>query len=562
MTISYCSVSLLLLWTSALVAGQSAPATVGATDAGYVAGQVVDSGGNPIRSAVVTLRLDGSIDQTKVLSNQDGRFAFQRVAPGDYRLEVSRAGYGNGSYGRMSTGMPDRVLTVGPGGHRTDLKLLLWKEAVVAGRVLDDRGKPLPGVPVRLVYARPHQRVSGATWFLVWPTIITTDDLGNFRFTAPPGRYTVLVTPPPVPDGIRSPTGHAPLLTGDGDVLRTFLPTFHPAASSPEEAVLHDVGPGEVKSNIDVQLVPSGAVRVNGRVAAPMPLPEGTLVRLVPDYANVIPADDATEAGRAPLEANGAFALAGVPAGLYRLRLIAPRSSNPIWLDHVVAVAAPATTVDAAVDTGLTITGKATFIGEKHPTAVELTRTTLNFVPIDGPSVGFTPVRLNGQDRFEAGPYPAGRYFASATAPPGWSLREVRVGGTDGSRIVFDVRDRTLEDVEFVFVPGTSSVEGRVLGAPSDWPRTLVIMFPESHSTEPSSLLSGRRRQATYAGDDGTFRFPDVPPGDYFIVATDVEIGSDWQWDASLRRLSGQAIRLRVTETQSHKISIPGRRDR
>jgi len=549
----------LMLFSVALVVVLGIQPSVVAT--GHITGQVVDTVGTPVRSAVVTLRIDGSADQTRVLTNQDGRFVFQRVAAGSYRVEASRAGYSGGSYGRFAPDMPARVLVVAAAQSHTDITVTLFKNAVIAGRVLSDGGLPLADVPVRLVYPRPHPRVPGATVFMVWPSTVTTDDRGVYRFTAPPGRYTVMVAAPVSPDGARPVTGHLPLITGDGDVLRTYAPTFHPSTPVLADALLHDVKTGEVKDNVDIQLVPAGATRVTGRAVSPTPWPTGTMVRLLSDYGEAMTIEDPREVGRATLNTSGAFTFLGVPAGAYRLRIVAPPSGRAVWLDHAVTVGSAETTFDAPVDTGTRITGRAVFIGDKRPTAAELARTSISFLPLGGPSLPPVAVRLNTELSFDAGPYPVGRYFAEATPPPGWSVREIRLGEVDASRVPVDLSAGLVEDVTVVFVNTLSSLEGRVESA-ADWMRTLVVAFPEAHATEPAGIFRARRRQAVPLEPDGTFKFPDLPPGDYLIAATAAEDGADWQMPASLKLLSNQATRVRIVEGQAQAVTIPGRRVR
>lgn len=541
--------------------GQHAPQRPTDAATGYIAGRVIDSQGTPVRSAVVTLRIDGSAEQVRVLSNQDGRFAFQRVSPGTYRVEASRTGHSGASYGRFAPEMPARVVTVAKAESHTDVQVTLFRNAVVAGRVVGESGQPLSDVPVRLVYTRPHPRVPGIVVFAVWPSTVTTDDQGTYRFSAPAGRFTVLVGSPAIPDGASPITGHAPLLTGDGDLLRTSAPTFHPSTTSLREAALYDVRPGEVKDNVDVRLVATGATRVSGRAIAPAPWPTGTSVRLLADFGDAMTIEDPREVGRSPLTSDGTFNFAGIPSGTYRLRLISPPAGRAMWLDHAVTITGPETRFDAPVDTGVRITGRAMFIGDKGPSAADLARTTVSFLPLGGPSVPPASIRLGNDLGFTAGPYPAGRYFAEATPPPGWSLREVRIGDTDASRVPVTLPAGVVEDVTFVFVNSVSTLEGRV-ESPADWMRTLVLVFPETHATEPVGIFRGRRRRAVPLEADGTFRFTDVPAGDYLVVAAPAEIGLDWQMPASLKLLAAQATRVRVGEGQSPSVTIPGRRPR
>jgi len=80
----------------ALAGGQAAPA---AEPPGRLAGRVTAEGTNaPIASARVILmpaaRPAGRFGPpAQTITDQEGRFAFERVAPGEYRVDVQKAGY-------------------------------------------------------------------------------------------------------------------------------------------------------------------------------------------------------------------------------------------------------------------------------------------------------------------------------------------------------------------------------------------------------------------------------------------------------------------------------------
>src|SRR5262249_27718193 len=60
--------------------------------AGSVTGKVVDQSGAQIVGALVKLTHEGKSPELEVTSDEDGRFVFYRVEPGDFRLTISSPG--------------------------------------------------------------------------------------------------------------------------------------------------------------------------------------------------------------------------------------------------------------------------------------------------------------------------------------------------------------------------------------------------------------------------------------------------------------------------------------
>jgi Carboxypeptidase regulatory-like domain len=74
--------------TDASASGPQAPQR----PAGSVTGQVVDQSGAQIVGAVVKLTHEGESSELEVTSDEDGRFVFYSVAPGNFRLTISSPG--------------------------------------------------------------------------------------------------------------------------------------------------------------------------------------------------------------------------------------------------------------------------------------------------------------------------------------------------------------------------------------------------------------------------------------------------------------------------------------
>ena len=153
-----------------------------------VVGRVIDgTTGNPIRDAVVIAARPG---MQALLTDANGRFAFDGLATGPVALSAMKAGHYGGLYGQRRPTSPVQSLQLADGERLLDVTLRLWKYAAIGGTVLDEVGEPVVGLavwayPKTLVAGRPAIHSSAGT-------LARTDDRGVFRIARlMPGTYVV-----------------------------------------------------------------------------------------------------------------------------------------------------------------------------------------------------------------------------------------------------------------------------------------------------------------------------------------------------------------------------------
>ena len=149
-------------------------------------GIVIKKGTNePLSKATVELRRDqenaGILD--KLTTEDDGRFRFDNVAPGRYRLTVTRRGYVRSPL----------AITVATGQARAEIELPMTQAGAISGRVHDANGQPVGNVEILAMKASyPEGRR-----ILTPVQSAVTNDLGEYRlFSLPPGRYYVSAVHP------------------------------------------------------------------------------------------------------------------------------------------------------------------------------------------------------------------------------------------------------------------------------------------------------------------------------------------------------------------------------
>ncbi|QSQ26836.1 carboxypeptidase regulatory-like domain-containing protein [Pyxidicoccus parkwayensis] len=150
-----------------------------------LAGRVVDESGTPIAGAGVKAQrprgsslpgaADNSAPMAETMTDADGRFLLERLAPGRYDVFAAILGRVGTTVSNVETGRRDLVITLARGARLT-------------GRVRDERGAPVASFQLELqLHHGPLERELGSTLTVV-------DAEGRFTVEGlAPGTYTLRV---------------------------------------------------------------------------------------------------------------------------------------------------------------------------------------------------------------------------------------------------------------------------------------------------------------------------------------------------------------------------------
>src|SRR6266478_8049640 len=150
---------------SAQTASGNPPVIRPKTDECTISGIVVKlAGSEPLKTATVQLQSLQDLAHTiSVMTDMGGRFELKGIDPGRYRLKVIRTGFVTQEYGQKTPSDPGSDLRLSTGQNLKDLLFRLIPWSVIAGRILNEDGEPLPWAQVsalREVYREGKRKLS------------------------------------------------------------------------------------------------------------------------------------------------------------------------------------------------------------------------------------------------------------------------------------------------------------------------------------------------------------------------------------------------------------------
>jgi len=196
----------------------------------------------------VKIVASGSGQNYETTTDAEGNFEFLGLPQGDYSLSVVLPNYLSGREEKVR--LVDRACA--------PVRFSIQATGIIAGRVLDAKGQPLPSVPVSIFSA------DGVTGEMIdrvkrgYVTSTTTNEHGQFRFErVPSGRYVIAVN-------------LVKEVTNVDERISNFPRTFYPGVTNFLNAGTVTLGNGQEKRDIELK-VHTGASRPesNGRPLAP-----------------------------------------------------------------------------------------------------------------------------------------------------------------------------------------------------------------------------------------------------------------------------------------------------
>jgi hypothetical protein len=424
----------------------------------------------------------------------------------------------------------------------------------------------MPGTSVRVMR---FQYAQGARQLVVAGSG-QSDDRGQYRIWGlNPGEYYVAAFPPNNQDtfggrgvaaagaargtvggpGFAAPgangRGPAPAASSD-DVPVAYAPTYYPGVASAAEARPVSVGLGAEVSELDFGVLLVRTARVEGRVTDPDGFPAWSgNVTLLPETSQGVRVMGPNVGSR--INWDGRFSLANVPPGRYTLRARSGQDDIPRFASEPITVGGDMLDVRVVLEPGATITGTVTIEATTSlPPAITEFRAGTSAIEPDGGNIN---ARADRDGRFAIGGVPAGAHRLRGQAPRGWMLKSATIGGRDVLDEPVSIGGgETLSDVRLVFSDRLTEINGTVTDARgtaiTEWTVAAFSEDPAFWRLQSRHIMTARPDQ------NGRFQIRGLPPGDYYLAATDPSEPGEWFDPSFLERHRSSAVRVRLSEGQ------------
>jgi hypothetical protein len=510
--------------------------------------------GRPTPMLRVRVTLAGPDGQSQPADTDiDGRYRFEQLPAGTYRLTAEKAGFVPVLTGARRAFDPPAPFELKDAQALT-IDVAMLNGAAIEGRVTDGRGLPIPNLIVsatRLVYGRYGPR----------PTAVkqaTSDDLGRFRVhTLPAGDYYV--------EAALDPRAQPTALPLQGQRPMTLARTYYPGTGRVEDARTITLATGQDFDAADFRVDPIPAVIVAGRVVdSAGNTPSAISVRLQavgapPGQVSGFVAPEGIELRATPgMPARRVeFMFERVPPGDYWLlagAVSTPGAAGEFAAERITVTDQELPTLTIATGKSVTIMGRVEVEGGGSPLPANLqviaTQTDYELPIVAGQVTA--PVNVNADGTFMLAGVFGPRLLELAHLPPGWAISHVWIGDVGVTDIPTEL---TPSSPPTIFItPHLGMVNGEVRDH-QDQPLAdarVVVFGVDEHKWGVHSRLV----KSVLSGPDGRFVLGDLLPGEYLVVAAEYLEEGSWMNPDVLASLRRDAIPLHVAVAQPGVVTL------
>lgn len=492
-----------------------------------------------------------------VVTSAEGHFVFEHVTAGKYVLSAKRRGYASQNYDGHD-GFTTAIV-VGPQLDSQNLVFRIVPEAAITGQVIDQFGESVRRAEVilfaeGLTEGRTSIRRRGQT---------QTDDQGRYRLGGlPKGRYYVAVSarpwyaqnvtaeamaasPPPDPN--RPATGFRQIVEQNPSLDVVYPLTFYQGTTDSARASAISLDPGAVAT---ADFSPVAVPALHLRLTAPGLDLSKPLAVSVEQSAFGLPGAFA-ETMQAWSDSDS-IGIVGVPPG--EIRLNAQGGAEQPLLFNETLNASEGMEINLNHQArGVPVSGVvALTAGARLPE-----RTSLILREIERGRFSQTLIKTDGSFDFGDWVNP-GKYTPTLSLGGGssWYVAAVQAEGASVSGRVLDLRSADPVRLTVEISEGLGSVEGVAQRDGKGVGGAMIVLV--SKELVSNDVAGGAVFGRDQSNSDGSFAIPNVPPGEYTVLA--IQNGWDQEWgDPSVLRRwlpGGAAVRVAPNGKSSVLVNV------
>ena len=524
------SAALLAQGPVAGVFGQIPPGLANAAPANCAAdGMVVNSNtGEPIVRAVVSAASAGP--GGFAVSDAQGRWSLTGITCGRTQISAQKQGFIAFGNGQNRQGAATKPLQLVDGSPAHDVKVALTPQSVILGKVIDENGDPIQGAQIQAMYSSVVE--GKRQWQMRGGT--QTNDLGEYRMHGLfGGKYIVCAHGGPA-------LANFVQVRGGGRML--YQESCYPGSPEGTAAGALSVLAG-IETRVDFTIRPTIGLAVRGTITG---LPAGErgvglqLRRLNSSSFNMQPSNSV-------MLGEGRFELSGVAPGSYILNGNVWRPTNRLSGDAYVEVGnTDVEGVTLGLLPGFPVTGVVRMEIKAGSSTVQRAPVTIRLRSTEGSMENIGQIKWSDDNRSFTMPdvmpsryrievIPNGAYFAKSVTLAGQSLTNLELN-----------LQQATGPIEIVLSDDTGSVQGTISGPDGKLTSGAVVLLSSG----------GGRPINAFAGPDGNFTIPLVPPGKYQAYSWSDAQQAEYANPDWLRQFGSDGVEVTVAAGQAVKIEL------